>query len=305
MIIVAPADAFILQWHYHYWHNCIFKPPRECTLVAESISTPQHSAPGAGMGVSNKAWYHSVRVNKTWTLLLLACPPSLIVSQRKRKERHTCAQKALQNETLQWLAFFSALQSFENTFSNLWQLKFLTCFCHIFVIFSIFGFQLCDIQTTFLNALWRAFLCFLLQIPGENSIFLLHPTLLYIVGYTLPEGNSSSSDRRNLINNHSHFYFALSLILISLHSLNLRHRNQNFIKKEKWALEYYKSLSNIWNSNKKIKFNVLIIHCVQEIKVAFSHNYSTLRQWKSESHLCCHNIITNFTLYLTPQGRRQ
>lgn len=117
--------------------------------------------------------------------------------------------------------------------------------------------------------------------------------------YTPPEGNSSSRDRRNLINNHSHFYFALSLILTSLHSLNLRHSNQNFIKKKKkWALEYHTSLHNIWNSNKKIKFNVLIIHCVQEIKVALSHNYSMLRQWKRESHLCCHNI-TNFTLYLT------
>lgn len=38
MIILAPADAFTLQWHYHYRHNCIFKPPRDAPLLQNPLA---------------------------------------------------------------------------------------------------------------------------------------------------------------------------------------------------------------------------------------------------------------------------
>lgn len=70
----------------------------------------------------------------------------------------------------------------------------------------------------------------------SGVVFQLHPTLPYILynGYTPPEGNSSSSDKENLMNNNSHFCSVLGFILTFL---NMRYKRPNFIKKEKLALE--------------------------------------------------------------------
>lgn len=132
--------------------------------------------------------------------------------------------------------------------------------------YSIFCFQLCDSQTTSVDASWRAFLCFLMRVSGESHCLLSclesfpapsHTALYWLLcnAYTPPEGNSSSSDKGNLINNRSHFYFALSLILTSLHFVsNLRRESQNFIKRRNELWNITRAWQNIWSPN-KTKYN--------------------------------------------------
>lgn len=50
MIIFPPADAFILQWHYHYRHNCISKPPRDASLLQNPLAHHNTLPLGRGLG---------------------------------------------------------------------------------------------------------------------------------------------------------------------------------------------------------------------------------------------------------------
>ena len=129
-------------------------------------------------------------------------------------------------------------------------------------LFFIFCFQLCDTQTTSVNAPRTALLCFLMRVSGEShrllscleSLAAPSHTALYCLlcnAHAPPEGNSSPSDKGNLINNHSHFYFALSLIWTSLHTVSvLRRASQNFIKGEMSSGILQQLRHNMWNSNK-------------------------------------------------------
>lgn len=70
-----------------------------------------------------------------------------------------------------------------------------------------------------------AFLSQSLPDPSHTGLY-----CLLCNAHTPPEGIASLSNKANLINILSYFYFALSLIWTSLHAVsNLRHESQNFI----------------------------------------------------------------------------
>lgn len=37
-ITFTPADVSISPWHYHYRHNCIFRPPRDVALLQKPLA---------------------------------------------------------------------------------------------------------------------------------------------------------------------------------------------------------------------------------------------------------------------------
>lgn len=124
---------------------------------------------------------------------------------------------------------------------------------------------------------------------------------------TPPEGNSSTSDKGNLINNHSRFYFALSLILASLHTFSyLRHGSQNFIKGEMSSGILQEVERNMWNCN-KTKYNSQCTSnsVYRKLKQSFPQLQHTEAVKRVKSGLCSLKIITKFTVYLTSRGKRQ
>lgn len=128
MIIFAPADAFTLQWHYHYRHNCIFKPPRDAPLLQNPLAHHNTLPLGRRRGFPTRLDITLWEWIKHGHFPPLSLP--FIDCVAETRKRLTWVQKALQNEILPRLACFSALKSFESTFSNCETVKFLTSVCH-------------------------------------------------------------------------------------------------------------------------------------------------------------------------------
>lgn len=86
MIIFPPADAFILLWHCHYRHNCIFKPPRDAPLL-QNPSTRHNTLPlGPGRGFLTRLGITLPDWIKHWTppFSSPSSSPSSIAGEGKR-----------------------------------------------------------------------------------------------------------------------------------------------------------------------------------------------------------------------------
>lgn len=180
MIIFAPADAFILQWHYHYQHNCIFKPPRDASLLQNPLAhhntLPLGRGPGfpARLDITLREWIKHGHFPPRSLLFCLDC----LAETKKRMEKL--------NEKYPHLVCFFQCRNFSKHIRRLNRCKVfdtslpqkllegvlyksdtpeMLLFIHKYYSHSllyIFFFHLCENQTLDFNATWRAFLYFLM-----------------------------------------------------------------------------------------------------------------------------------------------
>ncbi len=116
---------------------------------------------------------------------------------------------------------------------------------------------------------------------------------------TPPEGNGSSSDKGNVINNHSHFYFALSLILTSLHTIS-RYESPNFIKGEMSSGILQELEHNIWKFN-KTKYNLQCTSCTvcRKLKWSFLQLQHTQAVKESKYSVQSENVFKIYSVWDT------